>query len=313
MEKTGIVVNYFRSEPPVSRLNPLTLTTELSLVMLKENNCIGTIVLVDGSSKPDEKIRASCQDLDIQYLHDGKELSIPEAYNLGWKSLHEPYIGLMANDMLPYDDKTIPRLISYLEKPDIGCVLPYISKGDWPIQNWRFFPDLEKTCEPSFILLNMLLFKRVVLEQIGGVDEGYKSGYYDPILLIKTRRLGYRVVLIRKTKVVHLEKLTKNMGESNIKRSIGKIDHERFMVNYPEYYFEPFHANSMMDVIWPYKFWKWPFSTTTSIRILWWFTRHIPFQGLRKFLTMMVIFIEPLFTRYPAKYGTCRKKEIQEE
>jgi GT2 family glycosyltransferase len=308
MEKVGIVVNYFRKSQPSDRLNALTLTTELGLVMLTQNPSVGTVVLVDGSPYADEGIRSTCSKLGVQYLHAGKELSIPEAYNLGWRSLSEPFVGLMANDILPYDYDTLTKLVSYLRQPDIGCVFPYLSEGDWRLQNWRFFKILEQTCEPSFILLNLILFKRSVLESIGGVTEKYKGGYYDPILLINIRNRGFRVVLVGGTKVIHVDQLTKRMGQSRIGDAQYDRDQLQFRQEYTDYFYVPNKSDSIIDLGWPYKFWRWPLATTVSGSILWWLVKHIPYSRLRVIFAHLTLWIEPFITRYPAKHGKVSPK-----
>lgn len=229
MDKIGIVVNYYRKSPSENRLDNACISYRTGDSDAKAKS-IGwnDHFIADGSPKPDRQIESGCLSLGIQYLHSGKELSIPEAYNLGWRSLSEPYIGLMANDILPYDSSTITNLVDFLQRPDTGCVFPYLSEGDWKGQDSRFINAFEKTFEPSFVLLNFICFKRSVLEKIGGVDEGYKGGYYDPILLIKIRQNGYRVVLVGSTKMVHLGKLTKKMSESSIESLQDEKDQAKF-------------------------------------------------------------------------------------
>lgn len=313
MDKIGIVVNYYRKSLAENRFYVLTLATELGLLMLKQSSLVGTVILVDGSPKPDKQIENSCSSLGIQYLHTGKELSIPEAYNFGWRSLSEPYIALMANDILAYDSNTITKLYDLLQLPDVGCVFPYLSEGDWKVQDSRFIEWFEKTCEPSFLLLNFIMLKRCVLEKVGGVDEGYKCGFYDPILLIKIRKLGYRVVLVGGTKMIHINSLTKIVGESTIDPSVVDIDQLKFKEEYSDYYYLPKGKTMNLDTGWPYKFWKWPFSSTLSIKILWWLTKHIPISIVRAAFTLITVWFEPILTRYPAKYGGSNRSSVDGE
>lgn len=241
--------------------------------------------------------------MDANYIHTGKELTIPEAYNIGWRSLKEPYQALMANDVLPHDPSTITKLHEYIKIDDIGCVFPYLSHGDWKVQDPRFFEIFETTCEPSFLLLNFICFKRDVLEQIGGVDEGYKVGFYDPILLIKVREAGYRAVLVGDSHMTHLAKLTKKTGESSLMDEDFNTDVTKFQSEYVELTYSPKGAVSDLDKFFPYKFWTWPFSTTLSVQVCWWISRHIPFKFLRSVFTMFTVWIEPILTKYPAKHG----------
>jgi len=278
MKKIGVTINYYKKMPSSSRNNPIIPTTELGIIMLKTSPEIGSIVLVDGSPKKDEIIEQSCKEMDVNYIHTGKELTIPEAYNIGWRSMKEPYQALMANDILPHDPSTITKLYDYIKIDDIGCVFPYISHGDWKVQDPRFIERFEITCEPSFILLNFICFKRDVLERIGGVDEGYKVGFYDPILLIKVRETGYRAVLVGDTHMTHLNALTKKTGESSLLVGDFHTDVTKFINEYSELHYLPKGEITGLDEVWPYKFWKWPLSTTFSIQICWWISKHIPFK-----------------------------------
>ena len=107
----GIVVNYYTNFSSDENNQLLVATTNLSLRLLKINQYVNTVILVDGSKKEDKGIKKVCEELDVKYIHSGKELSYVEAYNIGWKSLTEPYIGLMANDVLPHPLETIGKLL----------------------------------------------------------------------------------------------------------------------------------------------------------------------------------------------------------
>ena len=54
----------------------------------------------------------------------------------------------------------------------------------------------EITCEPATFALNLNLFKKSVLEAIGGLNENYLASFSEPILTVKIRNLGYRVVML---------------------------------------------------------------------------------------------------------------------
>lgn len=273
----------------------VALTTQLSLFMLKENPVVGSVVLVDGSPEVNGWMSDACSNLEVKYLHAGKERSLSQAWNLGFRSLWEPYVGLMANDVLPHPPEALKILLESLAPPDVGCVFPYLTETGYPPQLRRFWHRLNQSCEPAGMTLTMNLFKRSVLEAVGGVDERYSAGYYDPIMSIKIRQLGFRVVQVGRARVIHLDRLTKKEGGSTYLREAVDLDKARFSRDYPRYYGG--------RGIWGVSFWKWPFSTTAIASFFWWVSHHFPSHKARPYLERFTMWIEPVLTRYPARYG----------
>jgi hypothetical protein len=296
MNKIGMVVNYYWNSTSEPGRQLVTLTTQTALTMLKLNPIVGSVVLVDGSPRSDPKIRNLCLGLSVNYLHAGRELSLPEGYNVGWQSLSEDYVGLMANDILPHPPDTMRRLLYWIRRPGVGCVFPYLTSGSNYTQRFGFFRRGDQTSEPASMTLNLNVFRRSVLEEVGGVDEGYRVGYYDPILLIKIRRLGFRVILVGKAHAIHCDKLTKKLGGSTLGRESYRKDTLRWASEYPKYFAD--------DGIGHLNFWPWPCATTLPAMMLWWFSHKFPFKRWRYRLFRLSMWLEPYLTKYPARYGT---------
>jgi len=295
----GIVVNYYTNFSSKEHNQLLVASTSLSLRLLKINPFVNSVILVDGSQKEDKGIKKICEELEVKYFHSGKEISYVEAYNIGWKSLPEPYIGLMANDVIPHPLNTIERLLKYIKKKDIGCVFPYMNtsrmKGD-ETQQPGFLMRGRITCEPSSMTLNLNLFKRNILQEIDGLDEKYLSGFQEPILILKIRSMGYRVVLVGNTRIFHFDRLTKDIGESSIEKlSLHKKDKDRWYEEYPRY-------SSKIGIA-QLLFYRIPFCTTLSSKLLWWISYHFPIKKYRKEIMKIAMWLEPFLTKYPAKYG----------
>jgi GT2 family glycosyltransferase len=289
MSDVGMAVNYYWK----SNFSASTQScAALALRMLRENAGVGTIVLVDGSPEPDPWIQSACGHCDVTYHHAGRELGFAEGYNTGWRLLKEPVVGLMASDIFP-PRSTISTLAKCLEAPDVGCVFPYLSFCDYPAQ----VAPLVKaavTCEPSAMTLNLNLFKRNVLEQVGGVDERYTGAYNDLILMMRIRRAGHRVVQVGGTYVNHLGQITISQG-TTYKREGDRV---RFQEEYPE-----LHAKHGK---WKVKHWVWPLSTNPRAARWWWLSQNIPSSRLRSALERATLAREPLLTRYPAPWGKGR-------
>lgn len=296
MDRVDIVVAYYWNSSRANGQPVIALTTQLSLLLLRETPAVGKVVLVDGSPRADASIRDMCVRLQVEYLHFGRELSLPEAYNLGWRSLSGPYVGLMANDVLPYPLETMELLLRWIKAPDVGCVFPYLSDGILYTQHLAFSDGrTQRTCEPASMTLNLNIFKRSALEDVGGVDEGFLAGYYDPILLIKIRKLGLRVILVGGAKMIHYDQLTKRIGGSTLISDVYAKDTEKWFREYTSY--------AAADGIGNLLFWRWPCATTLRAMLFWWASHHFPVKRLRRTLLKLGMWIEPYLTEYPARYG----------
>ncbi len=137
-----MVVNYFSRELQGTVRDILVSTMLNSVLFLRQIPEVGTVLVVDGSKQPDPDLKRRCAKAGCEYVHTGQEVGYSEAYNIGWKLLREPYIGLMANDIVPNPPACVSTLLDWLKKPDIGCVFPYLdsphSRGD-EVQATGFF------------------------------------------------------------------------------------------------------------------------------------------------------------------------------
>ena len=139
------------------------------------------------------------------------------------------------------------------------------------------------------------LFRRSVLEAIGGLDENYIFGFAEPIILLKIRSLGLRAVMVGDTHAFHCDQLTKLLGESSLDSDAYLKDVNRWFTEYADY-----ASSSLLASI---DFRRWPFATTRSIQGLWWLCRPAPSRALRTRLIKLTMWPEPFFTRYPARRG----------
>lgn len=296
-EKIGMVVNYYSREREGPMRDILANATLLGARLLKCCEDVNSIIIVDGSKNPDKLLSESCHEFGVSYLHTGREVGYSDAYNIGWRQLKEKYIGLMANDIIPNPPSSLSTMLDVLRESDVGCVFPYLHsprpKSD-EVQAPGFLHRGDISCEPSSMTLNLNLFKREVLEAVGGVTEDYKVGFSEPILLIKIRGMGLRCIMVGKTRAYHCDRLTKLLGQSTLSNERYKADVERWFREYAEY------ASPGIAQI---NFAQWPFSTTKWIRWLWLFAFHFPIKRKRRRIMSFVMWLEPWLTRYPARYG----------
>jgi GT2 family glycosyltransferase len=299
-----VVVNFYCASPSDDATRELlAASTEVSLRLLQRNPAVRSVLVVDGSAAPGSEIQAVSARLGVRYLHGGRELNFVEAYNLGWRSLDGEYVALMANDILPLPLDSMRILLDWVSKPDVGCAVPYMisNRAAWDeTQRPSFVHRGRLSCEPASMTVNLNLFKRSVLEQIGGLDPNYHTGFESPILLIKIRRLGYRVVMVGDTRIMHIDSLTKVLGASAISKGLYERDRARFLQEYPRLASASGIAN--LD------FSRWPFATTFASRCVWWAVYHLP-RRLRRPASEIVMWLEPWLCRYPARWGRADRPE----
>ncbi|MDA9983193.1 hypothetical protein N9H39_10830 [Gammaproteobacteria bacterium] len=298
--KLGVVVNYFCNNTEGMGYELVLHCTELALRVLSMADRVNEILVVDGSESNDENLARICLNLNAGYYHAGFKLTYVERYNLGWRILRETnsYIGLMANDVVPYPVNTLDRLCEMLGQEDIGCAFPYMftcrQQVD-EIQRPGFLSRGSITCEPSNMTLNLNIFRREVLETVGGLDEHYIYGFNEPILIEKIRRNGFRVTMVGDTLVLHFDQLTKSMGQSDLVGKHYKADVKRWYDEYPEY--------ASRRGIGHINFSRPPFATTWLTRLLWRIPINISSKKFRNKVSRMLLWCEPFLTRYPTGGG----------
>ena len=292
----GVVVNYYCKDPEAPNRQVLIDCTRLGLRFLSLSRDVSSIVLVDGSATADIQLESLCREMSIQYIHSGGEINYVEAYNLGWRALSEDIIALMANDIVPFPTDTIGTLRDFLIKPGVGCVFPYMSSSRTladEVQGTGFISRSRIDCEPTSMTLNLVMFKRQVLEEIDGLDENFVFGFQEPILLIKIRSMGWRMVQVGNTGIFHFEQLTKVLGASSLTHENYLADQSRWYAEYPEYSSKTGAATIRLS--------KSPFSRFLSIKLLWRLVETLKGDRIRDSISRYVTWLEPWLTRYSEK------------
>jgi GT2 family glycosyltransferase len=224
----GVVVNYFFKEGyPLS----VEQSAKFTLSLLKNCQEVTTIILVDGSAQPDENFQKFCESLGIKYAHNGRSMSFAEAYNYGVSLLNEEWVVTMASDIYVYPD-SFSRFSKFIETyPDlnIGCLIPYLSRCDLPIQQTAQFskrPD----AYASLMTFNMNVFKKEVFEKIGGMTTKYSGNFNDIEMALQLKEMGLDIFLVGGSNVLHYGSLTLRHG-TNVN---AKNDYKQFYENHPE-------------------------------------------------------------------------------
>ena len=190
----GVVVNTFLTDehPPSVELS---VQFAVSLVL----NCpeVSSVVLVDGSARPSDTLGRFCARLGVRYHHAGRPLAFAEAYNQGAASLGEEWIALMASDVyvLPGTFADFRRFIEADPGRPIGCLIPYLSQSDFPVQEGTAGRP-RTACRVPAMTLNLNVFRREVFESMGGLSEAYSGNFNDLDLSLRLKEAGLDTFLV---------------------------------------------------------------------------------------------------------------------
>lgn len=238
----GVVVNYFATEnyPP-----SVKQSAKFAVSLLKNCQEVTSIVLVDGSDNPDIELKNYCEHLGIIYGHSGERMSFGEAYNYGVGMLKEDWIALMASDIYvyPYTFSEFRNFIDKYPNLRIGCLIPYLTRCDLPIQQSYQFSQKDD-CYASIMTLNLNVFKKDVFEKVGGINTKYTGNFNDIDLALKLKEIGCDIFLVAgASSVVHYGRLTLQHGSS----VDGNYDYKQFYDDHPEMYLSGGFWNLSID------------------------------------------------------------------
>jgi GT2 family glycosyltransferase len=226
----GVVVNYFFKEGYPSSVEA---SVRFALTLLKNCPEVTSIVLADGSAKINQNLKQYCELLSINYAHAGRQMSFGEAYNYGVSLLNEKWVAIMASDIYVYPD-TFSKFRKFIENYkdlNIGCLIPYLSRCDLPLQQTSQFAK-KTDSYASLMSFNLNVFKKEVFEKVGGMTTQYSGNFNDIDMSLKLKQLGLDIFLVGGSNVIHYGALTLRHG-TNVD---AKSDYEKFYEDHPEMY-----------------------------------------------------------------------------
>lgn len=203
-----VVINYYNPQK-----SDLLFAQTLYCILCYKRNKTNLVILSDGSGIVDERFLEYSKINDFVYLTSDKKLMFSEGYNMAVDYLElyskSEYILLSANDI--FVDINTVELLSKNFDENCGCVIPYLSVSDLPIQNG--IHNL-KIRYPMGMTLNVNLFRRSDLIQIGKVPVELSGYFNDVVMFYKLKKIGKMIKLINAGKIIHLGKVTVSISSN---------------------------------------------------------------------------------------------------
>ena len=181
-----------------------------------QSDKVAKVLVVDGSKVSDPIFAARVRELGAEYLHDGRELTFAQGYNLGLAQSDRAWTILSASDIYPSLElfEVLAGLCSDPPDPRIGCVIPRLNRVDLALQESGRDHTGRRIALP-LMTLNLNAFPTDYLRLIGGIPE-MLSGNYNDVLLAHRIAQDDREILLAPVDCLHFGSLTLKSGTSNV-------------------------------------------------------------------------------------------------
>ncbi|MFH1899651.1 MAG: glycosyltransferase family 2 protein [Patescibacteria group bacterium] len=186
------------------------------------------LVIIDNQPTPQKK--QLCQDKNITYLPQSKNIGFAVAINLGAKNIKTPWMLILNDDTEFLEKNTLEKLIKIAEKNNWSAVSPVLQKPDGEIENLgytvlphgkiklNYDPQLKKL---DGITAACLLIKTDVFKSLRGFDERFFAYLEDVDLFIRLKKAGYKFGIAQDIKVIHNHMTTSSkMGNFKAKMDL---------------------------------------------------------------------------------------------
>ena len=225
-----LVINHFEPAQAEAHLQASTLFSAALAVRAAE---VATVLVVDGSERPNEELRDRLAQIGARYHHSGERLGFAQGYNAGLALSDQPWTILCASDV--YASLTLfPRLAAFCQAsgPQIGCVIPRLSFSDLPLQmDWV---KMRRPVTVPLMTLNFNAFPTEYLRSIGGVPDEFTGNYNDVLLCDRIRADGRKIVMLPE-RCVHYGSLTIGSSATSVSQ---QRDRDRLIRTHPEMFDE---------------------------------------------------------------------------
>lgn len=190
------------------------------------------IIVID--NQPTEEKRGLCQNPNILYLPQDKNIGFAPAINLGVRHAKTDWILILNDDVLVHDNKLIGRLREFAERNNYSAVSPVLKDRSGNIENfgYRVMPigrvelnfDKEKVIDQRDIdglTAACLVIRKKNYEDIGGLDERFFAYLEDVDLFLRMKKKGYTFGVDTNIEVIHGKNATSSkMGDFKQKQDL---------------------------------------------------------------------------------------------
>jgi glycosyltransferase involved in cell wall biosynthesis len=203
------------------------LRPALESVFAQDYDSFEVVFVDDGSTDGTAEIARSFL---VRYLHQENH-GLPAARNAGLREARGELVAFADDDDLLPPSKLALQVRYLDEHPEVGCVL---GRNEWIVEEGVEAPKLER--DPVFgelggIQFVSAMFRRAVLERLGGFDPTYRYAE-DRDLFIRLREHGVEIAVLPEVilhKRLHGSNMTMNQPQRHpMLRSLKeKLDRER--------------------------------------------------------------------------------------
>ncbi len=196
------------------------------------------ILVID--NQPTEEKKKQCDNPNILYLSQRRNIGFSPAINLGAKKAKTEWILILNDDVIIKDDNLISRLVEFAEKNNYSAVSPVLKDSRGKIENlgYRVLPigrvelNFEKSpLTPLYqgennivdqrsidgLTAACLVMKKKDFEAIGGLDARFFAYLEDVDLFLRMKKQGYTFGVNTDIEVIH-DKNTTSSRMGNFKQ-----------------------------------------------------------------------------------------------
>jgi len=187
------------------------------------------IIIVDNGSVEPETLAffdALPQD-QVRIIRDDNPFNFSALNNIAAREAKGSYLCLMNNDIEIVSANWIEEMLSFAQRPDVGCVGARLWYPDMTLQHGGIVlgiggvaghahKKLEKTSTGYFcravhhqsysaVTAACLMVRKAVFDQVGGLDENLPVAFNDVDFCLRVREKGYRNVWTPYAEMIHHE------------------------------------------------------------------------------------------------------------
>jgi len=222
--------------------------TKRCLESIKDNtsrDSLKEVIIVDNGST--DGTLGELRSYDVVLVSNGKNHGFARACNQGAKKSRGRFVVFLNNDT-EVKKGWLEPLLSEIKKEKIGIATPKLIYPNGLIQHigkvfdesknhhllYRNFSQdkeqVSKKREFQAVIAASIIIEKRLFERVGGFDEAYLNGGEDNDLCFKVRELGYKIMYVPNSVVVHHESVSvnKQKNEKKLFQKNRKIFHQRW-------------------------------------------------------------------------------------